>query len=99
MSWSNNNEFVQKLTTQNIFEKQTTRKFDKPGFDQFPTVAVLILLIWGFGMVHIMGIDPKQAHIAYLVVKINHYGFGTCVLVWSKVYDGVGNDKHYTILV
>jgi len=46
-----------------------------------------------------MGIDPKQAHIAYLVVKINHYGFGTCVLVWSKVYDGVGNDKHYTILV
>ncbi len=50
-------------------------------------------------MVHIMGIDPRQAHIAYLVVKINHNGFGTHVLVWSKVYDGVGSEKHCTILV
>jgi len=50
-------------------------------------------------MVHIMGIDLRQAHIAYLVVKINHNGFGTRVLVWSKVYDKVGSEKHYTILV
>ncbi len=69
MSWSSNSEFVQKLITQNIFEQQTIRRFDRPSFDQFPIVAILILRIWGFGMVHIMGIDPKQAQIAYLVVK------------------------------
>jgi len=43
-----------------------------------------------------MGIDPRHAQITYLAMKINHSGFGTCALVWSKVYDGVGGWKNVT---
>jgi hypothetical protein len=28
------------------------------------------------GVVHIIGIDPKEAQVGDLVVKINHSGFG-----------------------
>jgi hypothetical protein len=41
-------------------------------------------------MVHIMGINLRQAQIANLAMKINHSGFRRCTLVWNEVYDGVG---------
>jgi hypothetical protein len=42
----------------------------------------------GFGVVHIIGIDPREAHVGDLVVKINHNGFGTHAQIWVKIHDG-----------
>jgi hypothetical protein len=44
----------------------------------------------GFGVVHIIGINPREASVGDLVVKINHNGFGANANIWVKIHDGVG---------
>ncbi len=38
-------------------------RFDKLRIEQSPYVRSLILWWWGFGVVNIIGIDPKEAHV------------------------------------
>jgi hypothetical protein len=33
--------------------------------------------MFGFWVVHIIGIDPKETQVGELAIKINHNGFGT----------------------
>lgn len=40
----------------------------------------------GFGVVHIIGVDPREAHVGDLVVKINHGGFGARAQIWVKIH-------------
>jgi hypothetical protein len=37
--------------------------------------ALLILQLHGFGVMNIVGIDPRETLVGNLVVKINHKGF------------------------
>ncbi len=43
----------------------------------------------GFALVRIVGIDPKEAEVGNLVIKIHHIGFDTQAQVWIKIRDGV----------
>jgi len=70
---SNSTNFAWELTTQEIFEHQITCQFE-----QAPLVRSLILRMFGFGVVRIIGIDPKETQVGDLAIKINHNGFGTC---------------------
>jgi hypothetical protein len=45
------------------------------------------LRLHGFGVVSIVGIDPKEAKVGNLVVKIHHKGFDTQAQVWIKIRD------------
>jgi hypothetical protein len=43
----------------------------------------------GFGVVNIVGINPNEALIGDLVVKIHHKGFDTHAQIWIKVHNGI----------
>jgi hypothetical protein len=40
----------------------------------------------GFGVVHIIGVDPREAQVGDLVVKINQSGFGVHAQIWVKIH-------------
>jgi hypothetical protein len=48
---------------------------------------ITIAWLWG---VSIVGINPREALVGDLVVKINHRGFDTKAQVWMKIHDGIG---------
>jgi hypothetical protein len=41
-----------------------------------------------FGVLNIMGIDPREAVVGDLDVKIHHRGFDTQAQIWIKVCNG-----------
>jgi hypothetical protein len=74
---SSSSEHNQNLTTQKLFEHQMVHRFDNSSIKQNPSLASLILRLHGFGVVSIMGIDPREALVGDLVVKISHRRFNT----------------------
>jgi hypothetical protein len=44
----------------------------------------------GFGVVGIVGINPSEALIGDLEVKMHHRGFDTQAQIWIKVGNGIG---------
>ncbi len=48
----------------------------------------MILCFLGFGVVRLVGIDPNEARVGDIAVKVAHSGFYTRARVWLKVFDG-----------
>jgi hypothetical protein len=48
----------------------------------------MILQLHGFGVVNIVGIDPRETQVGDLAVKINHKRFDTHAQVWIEIFDG-----------
>ncbi len=48
----------------------------------------MILRFLGFGVITVVGIDPDEARIGDVAVKIAHNGFYTRAQVWLKLRDG-----------
>jgi len=44
--------------------------------------------MFGFGVLHIIDIDPREIQVGDLAIKINHNGFGTHAQIWVKIHDG-----------
>ncbi len=42
----------------------------------------------GFGVVKIMGIDPREVKVGDMEAKIHHKGFDTQVQIWIKICNG-----------
>jgi hypothetical protein len=84
---ANNSDHDQVLATWELFEQQVIRRFDSPNIDPNPSLRSLILWLHSFGVVSIMGIDPREALIRDLVIKINHKRFDTHAQVWIKIRD------------
>jgi hypothetical protein len=72
---SSSSEHNQNLTTQKPFEHQIVHRFDNSSIKQNPSLGFLILQLHGFGVMNIVGIDPREALVGNLVVKINHKRF------------------------
>ncbi len=70
------NDHDQVLATWELFEQHVIRRFHSPSIDPNPSLRSLILWLHRFG-VSIMGIDPREALIRDLMVKINHKRFDT----------------------
>jgi hypothetical protein len=70
-----------------LFEKHVIHRFDSPSIDPNPSLRSLILWLHSFGVVSIVGINPREALIGDLVVKINHKRFDTHAQVWIKICD------------
>jgi hypothetical protein len=64
--------------------------FDYPRRQDETQIGALILHLLGFGIMILMGINPNEAHIGDVAVKITHNGFYTRVQVWVKIRNGVG---------
>jgi hypothetical protein len=60
MSDSNGSEHNQNMTTQKLFEHQIILRFDNPNIEQNPSIRSMILQLHGFGVVSIVGIDPRE---------------------------------------
>jgi hypothetical protein len=88
MSDSSNSRHDQNLTTQKLFEHQIIYRFDNPCIKQNPFVGSFILCLHGFGLVKIVGIDPRVTKVGDLVVKIHHRRFDTQSQIWIKIIDG-----------
>jgi hypothetical protein len=74
---SSNIEHNQNLTTQKLFEHKIVHRFDNSSIKQNPSLRSLVQRLHGFGVMSIVGIDPRETLVGNLVVKINHRGFDT----------------------
>jgi hypothetical protein len=74
--------------TQEIHEQQLVNKFDVFTSQNGPQRGAVILRLLGFGVVRLVGIDPDEARVGDIVVKVVHSGFYTRAQVWLKVIDG-----------
>jgi hypothetical protein len=67
---------------------QLVGRFDFFTVQNGPQRGVVILRFLGFGVVRIVGIDPDEARVGDIAVKVTHSGFYTRARVWLKVIDG-----------
>jgi len=51
----------------------------------------VILRFLGFGVVNLVGIDPDEARVGDVAVKVAHSGFYTRAEVWLKVRHGASD--------
>jgi hypothetical protein len=75
--------------TQEIHETQLVNKFDFFAIQNRPQRGAMILRFLGFEVVRIVRIDPDEARVGDIVVKVAHSGFYTRARVWLKQIDGV----------
>ncbi len=59
------------------FGHQIIHRFDSLGIEHTPSIGSLILHMRGLVFFSIVGIDPNEAQIRNLVVKINYSGFSS----------------------
>jgi hypothetical protein len=79
---------VEKLT-QESRERGIIRKFDfYTTRGVLPPRGVVVLRFLGFGVITIVGIDPEEAKVGDIAIKIAHSGFHTRAEVWVKVSNG-----------
>jgi hypothetical protein len=74
--------------TQEVREQQLVNRFDFYTMQNGPQKGAVILHFLGFGVVSIIGIDPDQARIRDIAIKVVHSGFYTRTEVWVKVVNG-----------
>jgi uncharacterized RDD family membrane protein YckC len=74
--------------TQEIHEQQLVSIFDFFTVQNGPQRGAVILRFLGFGVVRLIGINPDEARVGDIAVKVAHSGFYTRVQVWLKVIDG-----------
>jgi hypothetical protein len=88
MSSSSDEEVPVEQMTQEIREQQLVGRFDFLTIQNGPQRGAVILCFLGFGVVRLVGIDPDEARVRDIVVKVIHSGFYTCARVWLRVIDG-----------
>jgi hypothetical protein len=88
MSSSSADEVGIDEVTLEIREQQIVIRFDYLRVQDGPQIGIVILCLLGFGVVTFVGINPNEAQIGDVVVKIAHNGFYTRVQVWLKLRDG-----------
>jgi hypothetical protein len=88
MSSSSAYDILVEVLTQVTREQRIILCFDFFTNQGGPPRGVVILRFQGFGVVTIVGIDPKAAHIGDIAVEIAHSGFHTRAEVWVKVSNG-----------
>jgi hypothetical protein len=74
--------------TQESREQQLVGRFDFITVQNGPQRGAVILRFLGFGVVRLVGIDPNEARVGDIVVKVAHSGFHTRAEVWLKVRNG-----------
>jgi hypothetical protein len=74
--------------TQEIREQQLVGRFDFLTIQNGPQRGVVILRFLGFGVVRFVGINPDEARVGDIAVKVAHSGFYTRARVWLKVING-----------
>jgi hypothetical protein len=74
--------------TQEIREQELVNRFNFFTVQNGPQRGAVILCFIGFGVVQLVGIDPDEARVGDIAVKVAHSGFYTRAQVWLKVIDG-----------
>ncbi|CAM6007904.1 unnamed protein product [Sphagnum balticum] len=85
MSSSSSDEIPVEELTHDMREQRIIANFDYHTTQGDPPRGSAILRVVGFGVITIVGIDPKQARIGDIAVEIAHNGFHTRAEVWVKV--------------
>jgi hypothetical protein len=88
MSSSSGEGVPAELLTQENQELTLIRRFDFWTAQNGPQRGVAILRFLGFGVVSLVGINPKQVRIGDIAVEISHSGFFTSARVWLRVTNG-----------
>ncbi len=63
-------------------------RFNYPRRLNGPKIGAVILCLLGFGVVTFVGIDPDEAQVGDVAVKIVHNSFYTRDQVWLKLRNG-----------
>jgi hypothetical protein len=74
--------------TQEVHEQQIVDRFDYLTTRRGPQRRAVVLRLLGFGVVTIVGVDPKEARVGDIAIEVAHSGFHTHADVWLKVRDG-----------
>jgi hypothetical protein len=88
MSSSSGEEVPMELVTQENRELNLVGRFGFFTIQNNPQRRAAILCFLGFGVVHLVGINPDAARVGDIAVEITHSGFYTIARVWLKVTDG-----------
>jgi hypothetical protein len=88
MSSSSNEGVPVEQVIQEICEQQLVGRFDFCTVQNGPQRGAVILRFLGFGVVRLVGIDPDEARVGDIVIKVVHSGFYTHAQVWLKVING-----------
>jgi len=88
MSSSGTDEVGIEELTQDIREQQIVNRFDYLITQGRPQRGAVVLRFLGFGAIILVGIDPEEARIGDVAVKVAHSGFHMCAEVWLKVRNG-----------
>jgi len=88
MSSSEVDEVGAEDQTQDIFKQRIVIRFDYYTTQGGPQRGVVILRFLGFGVVTLVGIDPKVVRVGNIAVEIAHSGFHTRAEVWLWVRNG-----------
>jgi hypothetical protein len=74
--------------TQEIHEQQLVNRFDFFTVQNEPLKGAVILRFLGFEVVRLVGIDPQEARVRDIAIKVAHSGFYIRAQIWLKVIDG-----------
>jgi hypothetical protein len=85
MSSSSADEMSVEVLTRVTREERILLSFDFYTNQGGPSRGDVVLRFQGFGVVTIVGIDPKAARISDIAVEITHSGFHTRAKVWVRV--------------
>jgi len=88
MSSSDADEVGEEELTQDVCEQRIVNRFDYLTIQGGPQRGAVVLRFLGFGVITLVGIDPKEARIRDIAVEIAHSGFHTRVEVWLNVRNG-----------
>jgi hypothetical protein len=88
MSSSSPEEISPEILTRVTREERLLLCFDFYASQGGPTRGAVVLRSEGFGVVTIVGFDPKAARVGDIAVEIDHSGFHTRVEVWVKARNG-----------
>jgi hypothetical protein len=88
MSSSGADEVGAEELTQDIREQRIVNRFDYFTTQGGPQRGAVILRFLGFGVITLVGIDPKVARVGDVIVEVAHNGFHTRAKVWLRVRNG-----------
>jgi len=89
MSSSAADEVGEEELTQDVHEQRIVNGFDYLTTQGGPQRGAVALRFLGFGVITLVGIDPKEARIGDVAIEIAHSGFHMRTKVWLKVRNGI----------
>jgi len=88
MSSSGADEVGEEELMQDVREQRMVNRFDYLTTQGEPQRGAVMLRFLGFGVITLVRIDPEEALIGDVAIKIAHSGFHTRAEVWLKVRNG-----------